>query len=306
MNFILKNAYKKFSTSATNYTIKREGKILRKLINGREKGNKNWYTNNGIGIGSASDKTASVSSAKELSRISNRGKEAIRRVAVLNKLFMTHITDRMATGEASEFILGHCIEVSRVKITNDFQKVNVYWISKGNENDKEIERILNASAGSIRHELSQLRLMGEVPKIYFLKDLRFARIAEVDALLERAEFGDDYVPATNEDKIKIKLDVKSNNTNEIPKMNNNVFGLNQDEIMSRIKINLTKTKSAWERYERTKTENTLTQKTEDNNENIIILENRDKEFAKFLRDRQIYNKNKNKSVSTQNDVFKNE
>jgi hypothetical protein len=37
-----------------------------------------------------------------------------RRVAVLNKLFMRHITDMMASGEVASEIFGRGIEISRV------------------------------------------------------------------------------------------------------------------------------------------------------------------------------------------------
>jgi len=37
-----------------------------------------------------------------------------RRIAVLNKLFMRHITDMMASGEVANEILGRGIEISRV------------------------------------------------------------------------------------------------------------------------------------------------------------------------------------------------
>nr|CAD7398906.1 unnamed protein product [Timema cristinae] len=40
-----------------------------------------------------------------------------RRIAVLNKVFMRHITDIMATGEDSKEIVGRGIEVSRVNNT---------------------------------------------------------------------------------------------------------------------------------------------------------------------------------------------
>jgi hypothetical protein len=37
-----------------------------------------------------------------------------RRAAVLNKLFMRHITDMMASGEVASEILGRGVEISRV------------------------------------------------------------------------------------------------------------------------------------------------------------------------------------------------
>jgi hypothetical protein len=42
-----------------------------------------------------------------------------RRVSVLNKLFMKHITDLLSTGEYSSEFSGYGIEINRVKNVND-------------------------------------------------------------------------------------------------------------------------------------------------------------------------------------------
>jgi ribosome-binding factor A len=49
--------------------------------------------------------------------------------------------------------------------------VNVFWLSKGTENDEMVEKILKRSAGQLRHELSELRVMGAVPYIEFVKGI---------------------------------------------------------------------------------------------------------------------------------------
>lgn len=53
----------------------------------------------------------------------------------------------------------------------DFNKLNVFWLARGTENDTEIERILKRSSGKLRHELSQLRVIGVVPHIEFVKGI---------------------------------------------------------------------------------------------------------------------------------------
>lgn len=58
-------------------------------------------------------------------------------------------------------------------MTPDFKGVNVFWIGKGTENDDNIEKLLCSNAGALRHELSQLRVMGVVPKITFVKGIFF-------------------------------------------------------------------------------------------------------------------------------------
>lgn len=56
-----------------------------------------------------------------------------------------------------------------MKITPDLQKVLVFWVCKGDTSDEETEAMLRSIAGALRHELSTLRVMGEVPYIDFVK-----------------------------------------------------------------------------------------------------------------------------------------
>lgn len=56
-------------------------------------------------------------------------------------------------------------------MSSDFQTVNVYWVCKGKASDEETEAVLNKTAGALRHELSTLRIMGEIPYVVFVKGL---------------------------------------------------------------------------------------------------------------------------------------
>jgi ribosome-binding factor A len=56
-------------------------------------------------------------------------------------------------------------------VAPDFNKVNVFWLVKGTESDEVVEKILKRSAGQLRHELSELRVMGVVPHIEFVKGI---------------------------------------------------------------------------------------------------------------------------------------
>lgn len=51
----------------------------------------------------------------------------------------------------------------------DFNKVNVFWVARGTENDAVVEGILKKSAGQLRQELTALHVMGVVPHIDFVK-----------------------------------------------------------------------------------------------------------------------------------------
>lgn len=58
-------------------------------------------------------------SVKSLTKVTHEpGKRGIRRVAMLNKMFMKHITDLMSTGTVSMDIIGRGIEISKVSRTH--------------------------------------------------------------------------------------------------------------------------------------------------------------------------------------------
>lgn len=56
-------------------------------------------------------------------------------------------------------------------MTPDYKLLKVYWLAKGSQNDEIVEEILHRNSGLLRHELSQLRLMGVVPIIQFIKGM---------------------------------------------------------------------------------------------------------------------------------------
>ncbi|EFA06539.1 putative ribosome-binding factor A, mitochondrial [Tribolium castaneum] len=184
-----------------------------------------------------------------------------RRVSVLNKLFMRHITDLIATGEYSSEFEGHEIEINRVQIAPDYKGLNVFWVAKGTQDDEVVEKLLKKNAGFLRHELSSLRVMGAVPMIHFVKDKHHAKIAELDIRLAKADFGDDHVPTEMAAKLKSQLElftslpsnVKEQLQNvenelldeiieeeELPPMPQDVLGLDRSQILNRIKRNMKK------------------------------------------------------------------
>lgn len=146
--------------------------------------------------------------------------------------------------------------------------MNIYYIATGM--DDHIEKILKSIAGPLRHELSVLRLMGEVPQINFVKDRSLMKSNEIDSVLKHADFGEDFVPSDptlfmrslvqlemkipDELKEKIKeLDKLSEEQieedEELPPMRNNTFGFDHTRVMSKIIGSLNKSKQAWESFE---------------------------------------------------------
>lgn len=168
--------------------------------------------------------------------------------------------------------------------------------------------------GPLRHELSQLRLMGEVPRIYFVRDRHFSKAVEVDTLLARADFGEDFVPTDPTLFMKAKLELQMTlpehireqiyeteksfededyEEQEIPEMRNDVLGIDHSLIMKKITASMDKTKRAWESFE-TRTETILADATPTRDLSVIQLAvnkmNREAEvrndFVKFLERRQ--------------------
>lgn len=221
----------------------RQSKILSKLVN-KTKRNKEWY------------EADTVSKVSKIASTHRENKNASRRVSVLNKLFMKNVTDLLASSNLGEEIAGLGIEISRVQVCQNFHGLNVFWFSTINDSKLLlIERRLAKIAGPLRHELSQLRLMGEVPRITFVKDKKYSLLNEVDVLLRTADFGEDYEHNPYGQRLKKEFDPTSavtdiaDSTSDVTPMRNNVFGVDRNAIMGRIERSLAKTKHAWEAYQ---------------------------------------------------------
>ncbi|XP_074096848.1 uncharacterized protein LOC141526025 [Cotesia typhae] len=252
------------NNKAFNYAS-REGKFMRKIVS-NELPKRKWYPEK-------SEKIASSfpSSAQKLV-----SPHVTRRVKVLNKLFMKYITDIMTTGEVAADVVGLGIEITQVKISNDFQIVRVLWYSYNTGNVDQITDILNGTAFKLRHELSQLKIIGVVPPIKFVRDKQRTIMAQLEKVFEDADYGEDYVRTIRitptpelslftklSDEVREKiLKIDSSNINsyeenvgdeicydemydvDLPPMRSDVLGLNQGIIMTQIKQSLNKSKDA--------------------------------------------------------------
>ncbi|XP_062140177.1 uncharacterized protein LOC133848570 [Drosophila sulfurigaster albostrigata] len=259
----------KSSTGSVNAT--RQSKILGKLFGSRVSGTKKrWYPSHDANSSGGTSSHATgyqppsvVFQASQFGKSNSSGsKQNTRRIAVLNKLFMTHITDLLATGEAAESILGRGLQVTRVKITGDFSCVNVYWMG----NDATLETELQRCSGQLRHELSQLRLMGEVPRIKFVRDRSGSNINQVEGILRTLNLQ----PVVEEDETAAQQQVDSphydvaqtarqefygqaaaTTTTTTPEMRHDVLGLDHRLIMDKILGKMRKSKQAWEQHQST-------------------------------------------------------
>lgn len=211
-----------------------------------------------------------------------------------------------------------------VKVSPDFNSVNVFWLAQANENDKVVEEILKQISGPLRHELSQLRLMGEVPKIFFVKDKHYSKAAEVDILLNKADFGEDFKPTdptlfmkakpelhmTLSDDIRkriqeieqISMDDEEEDE-ELPEMRHDVLGIDHSKIMKKIATNIVTTKRAWENFESKDEANESASAfspdftaARGRIEKLQSEENVRETFMTYLRKKQIENNKKHKNL----------
>ncbi|KAH8420210.1 hypothetical protein KR009_007318, partial [Drosophila setifemur] len=172
-----------------------------------------------------------------------------RRMSVLNKLFMTNITDLLATG-TSDSIVGQGMQVSHVNITSDFSHINVYWVAhKDGEASQELEEELHRYSGQLQHELSQLRLMGKVPRIRFVRDKNGMSLNQVQELL--AKIDRKGIKEVAEEPCA-EFDTKAATPAVVnwPEMRQDVLNLNQRTVMTRINNKMRKFKEAWDNYAR--------------------------------------------------------
>ncbi|XP_053599151.1 uncharacterized protein LOC103573065 isoform X2 [Microplitis demolitor] len=253
-----------------------------------------------------------------------------RRVTVLNKLFMKYVTDIMTTGEVSADVAGLGIEISRVKLSNDFKLVRVMWFSSNTKNLDQISDILHQTAFKLRHELSQLKIIGVVPPIIFVKDKQSASLASLEKTFETADYGEDYVPTVRippkpelclftrlpqEVREQIKSSDSSNNITveddndyidetddgeiynvNLPPMRQDVLGLNRGLIMTQIKQSLYKSKEALKnRLDNVSINTSQTLKMFDPSSiNALRTEEENQAFDDFLLKRQIEAKRQRK------------
>ncbi|XP_068620313.1 putative ribosome-binding factor A, mitochondrial [Battus philenor] len=282
-----------YHVSIALHSLKKQGIKLTKMINPKNK--KQWY---------APESQSIMPSVKSLTKTKfEPGKRGMRRVAVLNKTFMKYITDIMSTGTVAMNLVGKGIEISKVKVTPDFLTVNVFWVCKGNSTDIETERLLNSIAGPLRHELSTLRVMGEVPYIVFVKDKQEAHIINLDHRLAEADYGEDYTPTeighlmksefTLDTKLSPEMKAKIAQLEDdlpifedpIPEMTHNVYGLDHALIMNRLLAARTRNKDAWSRL----TENSpvISYRAPQSKVSEVNTDKQKRQLAEFIHKRQI-------------------
>ncbi|XP_059801492.1 uncharacterized protein LOC132378534 isoform X4 [Hypanus sabinus] len=117
-------------------------------------------------------------------------KEGTLRMRALNKILYKAITDLLNSTEVSPEIFEEKIEISKVRLTVDFSACRVYWVPSGLlEKDNHIQQVLEKHSPRVRHLLITQQVMGCPPPVVFVRDREQAAIAEVESLLNIADYG---------------------------------------------------------------------------------------------------------------------
>ncbi|KAG6456532.1 hypothetical protein O3G_MSEX009762 [Manduca sexta] len=298
--------YRYYHMSCALYNLKKQGMKLCKMVNPKTK--RQWYPQ---------IEAPAMPSLKSLTKVKNEpGKRGIRRMAMLNKMFMKQITDMMSTGTVAMDIVGRGIEISKVNISPDFQRVNVFWVCKGDTTDEETETLLNKTAGALRHELSTLRVMGQVPYISFVKDHQEARLVDLDRCLAAADYGEDFKATdmghilksefTLVTKLSAEMKAKIQRIEEelpieddaIPEMTHNVYGLDHAKIMSRLLAARKKSRDAWQNLGN---DSVISYRvSQESKPPEVNTTSQSKELAEFLQKRQILQNKLSKQLRSSN------
>ncbi|XP_016983551.1 putative ribosome-binding factor A, mitochondrial [Drosophila rhopaloa] len=236
------------STKTKKDNVVRQGKIFSSLFGNRLKGsNSRWYPSQDANSPSSSGLQKSNHALKFGTPHSNSTPGNHRRMSVLNKVFMTNITDILANGAVADSIVGQGVQISYVRITSDFTRINVYWLGKDGRGNEELEDKLNRLSGQLQHELSQLHLMGEVPRIKFVHDKTSSGLYHVQEVLSKIDQYKYSSPNSYTEPKEIDTASCSAATDVIewPEMRQDFLNFNQSLAMDKIHSKMRKFKEAW-------------------------------------------------------------
>lgn len=230
-----------------SYT-QRESRMLNKLMTGKRKPNFKFTDKSTI---------MEKSSSFDITKKTSTTKISQRRTIVLNKMFMRHVTDIIASGPIGYELYGLGLEITKVNVCQRYHGLNIFWRTTAITDLALIEQKLESIKGKLRHELHQMQLLGNIPHLTFVRDTQLSRIDDLYNAIANADYGDDYQPNESKSKVKCDFDIRkpdeniesSDENSTILPMRQDVFGVNHAAIMGRIKQSMVKSKQAWKAYE---------------------------------------------------------
>lgn len=245
----------------------RESKMLAKLMTGKRKPYFKW------------EDTTTAKRPTLLQETSTKGPTKItaRRTVVLNKMFMRHVSEIMANGPDGLELIQLGLVITQVKVCQHYHGLNIFWTATATDNFDMVQQKLESMKKSVRHQLHQMQVMGNVPHITFVRDFQLSYLDELQAVMANADYGDDFVPGpvkrTNEksefdihgERVRDQIDDETGEEadaqrSSLPPMRHDVFGVDHARIMGCVKQSMAKTKQAWMAYDKRMSSETNTVK----------------------------------------------
>ncbi|KAK6630162.1 hypothetical protein RUM44_005718 [Polyplax serrata] len=211
-----------------------------------------------------------------------------KRMSVLNKTFMTHITTIMMGGKHSSELLGLGIEITKVQVSPCFKYLRVYWLSgKPNLENIDVAIVLNKAAGELRHEISSLSVLGRCPEITFVRDLVAEKSFIVESILSNLDLGNKSNSSESENvETEEQNDDDDDDDVDYNKFQQNVLSLDHDKITGRIISEIYRQKAIeLEELKRASKDNPEHKAYNMDDTNFIQFNK--KEFAKFYNRQRI-------------------
>ncbi|RWS17196.1 hypothetical protein B4U79_17711 [Dinothrombium tinctorium] len=115
-----------------------------------------------------------------------------RRQLMLNKNFMETISEIMSSSPFGQEIQALDVSITQVEISKDYQLLNVFWITDKNESIELISKKLQLLSGKLHKLLCEKNFMTKVPIVRFNFDRRRYGLKEINALLEKVDFDNDF------------------------------------------------------------------------------------------------------------------
>ncbi|XP_043834860.1 putative ribosome-binding factor A, mitochondrial isoform X2 [Dromiciops gliroides] len=176
-------------------------------------GKKFWYESPSLGPHIMHNPSSWNSLMKHTSKKTKK-EDSIRKRALDGILYQA-LSDLICTSEVNQDVYDLNVEFSKVSLAPDFSVCRVYWkTSLCAEQNDHIEAVLQKSASRFRHLLITHQILRNVPPIVFIRDKESAAIAEVNRLLEIADFGPpDEKDLTQSEPSELKAPVDSISSN---------------------------------------------------------------------------------------------
>lgn len=234
----------------------RESRMLSKLMTGKRKPYYKWEDTTARKQPSLLPET----STKRPTKITAR------RSIVLNKMFMRHVSEIMADGPHGLELSQLGLIITQVKVCQHYHGLNIFWTATATDDFEMVAEKLESIKKSVRHQLHQMQVMGNVPHITFVRDFQLSYLDELQAVISKADYGDGYEPSsTKRAKEKSDFDIRGENEaaveeSSLPPMRHDVFGVDHARIMGRIKQSMAKSKQAWIAYDKRMSSETDTAK----------------------------------------------